>query len=217
MRAAIDRVSKRGAQWVGLEVRADNEVARRLYDDLGFQEVGRTLHLLRPAGIPWSGFRSRPGPIRRGGSRDADALVDLMLAAIPAEHRPLLEVEQADYRPSLTRAVEHWLSGEREAWWVVDRGPCICGAVRAVCKSGAFPNQLEILLRAGHDECLETALVKQGIASLKGADRKPIEIRLPLPCGPLLAALEEERFEELRTLIQMRRGLRYRVSVNLKA
>jgi GNAT superfamily N-acetyltransferase len=217
MRAAIDRVSKRGVHWVGLEVRADNEVARHLYEDLGFQEVGRVLHMLRPGGIPWSGFRSRPGSIRRGGSRDADALVDLMRAAIPAEQRPLLEVEQADYRPSLTRALEHWLGGEREVWWVVDRGQGICGAVRAVCKSGAFPNQLEILLRAGHDGCLETALVRQGIASLKGSDRKPIEIRLPLPCGPLLVALGEERFEKLRTLIQMRRGLRYRVSVNLKA
>jgi ribosomal protein S18 acetylase RimI-like enzyme len=217
MRSAIERVSGRGAHWVGLEVRADNGVARQLYEDLGFQEVGRTFHMLRPAGAPWEPSHPLPGSVRRGSRRDADALVELMLAVIPKEQRPLLEVQEIDYRPGVARALEHWLRGEWEAWWVADHDGAMCGAARAVRKLGRFPNQLEILVRAEHKGRVETALVRQGIASLRGSPKKPIEILLPVPGGQSLVALEKEGFEKLRVLIQMKRSLKYRVSVNLKA
>jgi hypothetical protein len=86
-----------------------------------------------------------------------------------------------------------------------------------VRKRGRFPNQLEILVRTEHEGRTETALVRQGIASLRGSPKKPIEIQLPMPGGQSLTALEEGGFEKLRVLIQMRRSLKYRVSVNLKA
>jgi GNAT superfamily N-acetyltransferase len=216
MRAAIDMVSGRGAHWVGLEVRADNHVACQLYEGIGFREVGRTLYMLRPAGLPWERSNSLPGSVRRGSSRDADALVELMLAAIPGEHRGLLEVEEIDYRPSGKRALEHWFRGEREVWWVVDQGGAVYGAVRVVRKRGRYPNHIEILVRPEHEGRLETALVSQGIVSLKGSAKKPIEIQLPMPCVHSLTALEEEGFEKLRVLIQMKRSLRHRVSVNVR-
>jgi GNAT superfamily N-acetyltransferase len=216
MRAAIDKVSRRGAHWVGLEVRADNGVARQLYEDLGFQEVGRTLHMLRPARAPWERSGLVQGLLRRGSSRDADALVELMLSVIPKEQRPLLEVEERDYRPDWTRALEHWLRGEREVWWVVDRGEGICAAARVVRRSGRFPNQLEILIQAEHEGRLAPVLIPRGIATLKGSPKKPIEIQLPMPSGQSLGALEREGFERLRVLIQMKRSLKYRVSLSLK-
>jgi GNAT superfamily N-acetyltransferase len=217
MRAAIDKVSLRGAHWVGLEVRADNEVARQLYEDLGFQEVGRTLHLLRPASTQSEGSHSPNRSVRRGRRRDADALVDLMRASIPSEQRPLLEIREIDYRPSLERALEHWLRGEREVWWVTECSEGICGAVRAVHKSGRFPNQLEILVRTEQQGRVEAPLVRKGIASLKGLARKPIEVQLPMPHGQSLTALEREGFERLRVLIQMKRSLRRRIPVSRKA
>ena len=132
MRAAISRASERGARWIGLEVRADNGVARELYEDLGFQEVGRTQHMLRHAGVPWDSSRHRADPLRRASSRDSDALVRLMLSVISAEQRPLLEIRKPDYRPSNDRVLEHWLRGEREVWWVADDGDGVCAATRAV-------------------------------------------------------------------------------------
>lgn len=216
MRAAIEHVSRRGARWVGLEVRADNDVARQLYEDLGFHEVGRVLHMLRPAGIPWTASRSLPGPVRRGGSSDSDALVGLMLAAVPREHRPLLEVDEIDYRPSGTRAVEHWLRGEREVWWVTDGGGGICGAARIVRKPGRFPNRLEILVRPEHEGQFEATLVRQSIDTLKGSTRKPIEIQAPMPCVHLTTALEAEGFETLRVLIQMTLSFKQRISIDVR-
>ncbi|MGD2148157.1 MAG: GNAT family N-acetyltransferase [Anaerolineae bacterium] len=216
MRAAMNRASDRGARWIGLEVRADNGVARELYGNLGFQEVGRTKHMLRPAGMP----RGRSGPqvesLRRASSRDADALVRLMLSVIPAEQRPLLEIREPDYRPSNDRALEHWLRGEREVWWVADDGDGVCAASRVVRTSGRFPNRLEILVRVQHEGRFEQVLVRQGIDSLRGSPKKAIEAQLPLPADSAVAALEGAGFRKLRVLIQMKRSLKYRLSVNLK-
>jgi hypothetical protein len=212
----MNRASDRGARWIGLEVRADNGVARELYGNLGFQEVGRTKHMLRPAGMP----RGRSGPqvesLRRASSRDADALVRLMLSVIPAEQRPLLEIREPDYRPSNDRALEHWLRGEREVWWVADDGDGVCAASRVVRTSGRFPNRLEILVRVQHEGRFEQVLVRQGIDSLRGSPKKAIEAQLPLPADSAVAALEGAGFRKLRVLIQMKRSLKYRLSVNLK-
>lgn len=215
MRAAIDRLSQREVGWVGLEVRAENEVARRLYEGFGFQEVGRTLHMLRPAGMVWEGHPLSRNVARRGRGRDGDALVELMQDVIPREHGELLEVEEGDYRPGWERTVERWLKGEREIWWVVEADGGICGAVRAVRKAGGFPNQLEILVTVDKRE-VEAPLVRHGLASLNGSPKKSAEVSLPAPTDRLVVALEEEGFRETRVLVQMKRGLRLRVPVTMK-
>jgi ribosomal protein S18 acetylase RimI-like enzyme len=53
MERAIQVAQEQGARWIGLEVRADNVVACRLYERLGFRSVGKTEHLLKPDGINW--------------------------------------------------------------------------------------------------------------------------------------------------------------------
>ena len=217
MRAAMNKASDRGARWIGLEVRADNGVARELYGGLGFKEVGRTQHMLRPAGLPWERSRPQVDSLRRARSRDADALVRLMLSVIPAEQRPLLEVREPDYRPSNDRALEHWLRGEREVWWVVGDGEGVCAASRAVRTAGRFPNRLEILVEDQREGLFEPALVRQGIDSLRGSPKKVIEAQLPLPASSAVAALEGAGFRKLRVLIQMKRSLKVRVSVDIEA
>jgi hypothetical protein len=153
--------------------------------------------------------------MRRAGGDDADSLVQLMRETVSEEHRPLLEMHEDDYRPSWRRWLDQWLKGEREDWWVVAKNERICGAVRALRKPGRYPNQVEILVRSEVDGCFETALVNQGLASLRGSSRKPIEISLPRATDPLLAVLGREGFQKLHTLVQMKRSLEYRISMNI--
>lgn len=213
MRRIIRVISKRGARWVGLEVRVGNAVARGLYERLGFKEVGRTRHLLRASGSGEVERPSRRGLMRRGRQGDGNALVRLMKATIPREQRPLLEVQVADYRPDWTRRLEHWLRCEDELWWVIPGEQGILGAVRAVRRRGAFPHRMEIMVQPESNGRFEDALVRQGVSILDGSARKPIEIALPGATDPLLAALREVGFEELRVLIQMKRSLGRRVPV----
>jgi len=213
MKAALEEISARGGRWVGLEVRADNQVARRLYEHLGFREVGRTLHMLRPAGLPWAGNPSPHASLRRGRSRDSMALIELVRAIVPEPQRPLLELRRKDYQPGWERAFDRWLEGRREVWWVVEESGTICGAVRALRERGCRPDRLEVLVAPEHSGRFEAILVRYGVASLRGAPQKVVETVLPSPTKPLITALEAAGFQELRVLVQMRLDLAYHILV----
>jgi hypothetical protein len=212
MKSALEAVSARGGRWVGLEVQADNQAARQLYEQLGFCEVGRTLHMLRPAGLLWTGNPPSPA-LRRGRSRDSAALIELAQAIVPRAHRPLLELRKENYRPGWERALDRWLEGRREVWWVAEENAVLLGAVRALRERGRRPDLLEVLVSPGHSDWLETVLVQQGVASLGRASKKMVETVLPGPTDPLVGALESAGFQKLRVLVQMRLGLARRISV----
>jgi len=204
MRAALDEISARGGRWVGLEVRADNAAARRLYERFGFQEVGRTVCMLRPAGPPWNvGLPPPRLSLRRGRSRDTRALIRLVYAFIPEPQHPLLELREDDYRLGWERALDCWLEGRREAWWVADEGGRVCGAVRVVRERGDHPDRLEVLVGPGHVGQLEAALVHQGLVGLCRR-KKVVETIIPGTAEPLAVALEKAGFQRLHTLVQMR-------------
>jgi hypothetical protein len=148
-------------------------------------------------------------------------MVRLMKSVIPEEQRPLLEIQEADYRPAWRRRVEHWLRCEDEVWWVLadDGEPgenALRGGVRAVHKRGRFPNRMEVLVRPDRGPAAEAKLVRQGVTSLRGSPRKPIETSVPAATGSLTAALRAEGFQEMRVLIQMKRDLRRKLSVHVK-
>lgn len=213
MKAALEEISARRGRWVGLEVRTGNLVARRLYERLGFREVGRTSRMIcaagtsRPADLPSSHFR-----LRRGRSRDSRALIELVRASVPKPLRPLLELREQDYRPSWERTLDCWLGGRRETWWVVDDGGKICGAVRTLCERGRRADRLEVLVSSEPVGDLETLLVQRGVASLRGAFPRMTLTVLVNPAEPMVSALETVGFQKSCVLIQMYLDLAQRVS-----
>lgn len=211
--AALEEISARDGRWAGLEVEADNQQARRLYERLGFREVGRTLHMLRPAGLPWAGEQPPHPSLRRGHSRDSAALIELVCAIVPEPLRPLLELPKENYRPGWERTLDCWLEGRREVWWVIEEGGAVWGAVRALRERGRRPDRLEVLVAPEHNSRFEAVLVQQGVAGLRGASRKMVETVLPSPTEPLVAALEAAGFKKLRVLVQMRLDLARHISV----
>jgi ribosomal protein S18 acetylase RimI-like enzyme len=214
MEKALEAISKRGGRWVGLDVRADNRIARHLYEHLGFREVGRTRYMLRPAGLPWVGMTTSHPGLRRAQSRDGAALIELVRAVVPATQRPLLELRIEDYKPGWERTLSQWLEGRREVWWVVEESSGICGAVRAVHQRGRRPNRMEILIMPGQGGRFEKALVERGLASLGGTRRKMVEVALPTSSESLMAAMEAAGFQRLRVLVQMRLDLVRHIAID---
>ena len=203
--AALGEVATRDGRWVGLEVRADNQVARRLYERLGFREVGRTVHMLRPAGLPLVCSPPSHFPLRRGRCRDSTSLVKLVHAIVPEPLRPLLELRRRDYQLGWEHTLDCWLDGRREVWWVIEEHGTICGAVQALRERGRRPDRLKVLVALEHSGRFETVLVQQGVASLRGGSEKIIETVLVSPTLPLVQALKEVGFQRERVLIQMKR------------
>ncbi|MFQ6099825.1 MAG: GNAT family N-acetyltransferase [Anaerolineae bacterium] len=213
MEAALGEIAACGGRWVGLEVRADNQVARQLYERLGFREVGKTVHMLRSEGLSWAGSLPRHPLLRRGRSRDGVALIELVRAIIPEAHRPLLELRRENYQPGWEHALDRLFEGRREVWWVIEQNGVVCGAVRALRERGRRPDWLEVLVAPEHSGRFEAVLVQCGVASLHGVSKKMIETALPVPTEPLVAALEAADFHRVRVLVQMRLDLPHNVLV----
>jgi len=208
--AVLDHVSVRKGQWVGLEVRSGNKKAYRLYRELRFQEVGRTLHMLRPARMPWRESAPTHPALRRLRGRDHTALIDLVQTNISDLQHQVLGLRAIDYQLTWGRAIDNWLRGKHEAWWGIEEEGELHGAARVVFERGCYPNQLEILVAPGFDGRFEAVLVKKAVGY---AVKKDIEVVLSRPTDPLLAVLREESFRELHELVQMRLALASRASV----
>lgn len=212
MEQALETVSAQGGHWIGLEVRSDNPPALSLYERLGFAEVGRTLHMLRPAGLRYEGksVRELPAPfvLRQGGKHDRPALLDLLHTVIPPSQRALLELRDEQYRPGGSTGADRW--------WIVENRGALHGAVRVRRERGRRPDRLEVLVAPGSDRDIEEALVQRGMADLRGAHRKMVESILPNPSASLVSVLEACGFQRLRVLIQMRLELARRIPVTVR-
>jgi hypothetical protein len=215
MEAAVGELGRRRARWVGLEVREDNDHARGLYEALGFREAGRTLRMIRPAGVPCTQRQQAPSVFtwRRGGGQDGQALFELVRATTPAPVQSLLELRRANYEAGLERTIDVWLGGKRETWWIAERDGRVCGAVRALRDRPRFPDRLEVLVRTRYVGRLGAALVAKGLASLQRSRSKIVEAVLPGHVEPLAVAMEEAGFRRSHALIQMRLMLPSTLSV----
>jgi len=123
--AAIDAAQLHQSRWIGLEVRNDNPVAAGLYARYGFREVGRQLHLLRPADVPWPVFDGPSRAWRTSQPNDRLLWADLANAIYPEKQRWVLEVRPSLYKfGGFERKLNLWLSGMQEQAW-------LCGEQRA--------------------------------------------------------------------------------------
>jgi hypothetical protein len=210
MKAALAEIGGYGARWAGLEVREDNPEARSLYEGLGFQESGRTLRMLRPAGLEYSlPEQTVPGVTwRRGRGGDGPALFALARAATPLPLQPLLELRRSDYEAGWDRTVNAWAAGKRELWWIADDEGTTRGAVRALRERSRAPDRLEVLVRADYVGRLGRALVARGLASLARSRTKMVETILPSYIEPLAAAMVDAGFRHSHALLQMKLSLR---------
>ncbi len=204
MEAALETVESLAWGWIGLEVRAENVAARRLYESLGFRVVGRTLHLLRQPGPPENEESPVHPALRRAEGRDGLALLSLVRAVTPVQQRPVLGLMKSDYRVGWERALDCWLSGRRETWWVIEEMSEVKGAVRALRERARRPNRLEILVAPGWEEALGEVLARRALTGMPRFCEKMISVELPLPESPLVNILKSEGFQSTRVLIQMR-------------
>jgi len=213
--AALEEIASRGGAWVGLEVRADNAAARRLYERLGFEPVGESLELIRPAGLPWPGAGPRPLPVRRASAAESHALYLLARDGLTRIHQEVLEIRPAAYRAGWEARVSAWLEGRNEDWWVLrdEGGPT--GALRLTSYRPWRWHEVEVLVRPPRMDDLGGPLAATALDLL--ARRPAWETVTTLPGGRmrLETFFADAGFRPLRHLLQMRRMLG--TPVNIRA
>lgn len=209
--AALDAIAVRGGSIAYLYVRDDNLPAVRLYSDLGFAEVDRVTELQLLS--PHRSMPAEPVLLRPLRPADQEALYDLVRVAEGAGQRWLRTIQRRHYvitaekRP-FTR-LGGLVTGERETRWGA-RGPAGLDAavsLRATQLWNPKPHRLRLWVHPDRRGRLETHLASDVIHLLSRQAPRPVLVSLPVCEDRATAALMDEGFCLVRTLILMRRQL----------
>jgi ribosomal protein S18 acetylase RimI-like enzyme len=209
MQAAIDLARRQQAEWLALQVRSDGEAAMNLYRSLGFQDVGEMTHYRRARSIP----ATRPespveGRLRPGQASDADRIYALAQAAIPEALRRAEPLRRDDFWMGFDRSLGNWLTGRREAWWVIDSSRGLLGASHIELPRPPYDSRLRVWVAPEQQGRYEDRLVRAALASLGDAAHAALMAVVPATQAAARAALEAAGFEIHRQLTHMRLDLR---------
>ncbi|MBN1876758.1 MAG: GNAT family N-acetyltransferase [Anaerolineae bacterium] len=119
MDAAINAARDAAARWVGLEVRVDNDIARGLYERLGFTACGQTQHMIRPDALPWPAYSHPQRAWQVSRPRDASTWTRLADMIYTPNQRRVLETHASLYTfGGWFHKLELWFSRQRDGAWV---------------------------------------------------------------------------------------------------
>lgn len=204
--ACIAQARDEGGEWVALEVRADNEPARRLYQHLGFEPTGTLEQLRREPGA----LAQMDGPgdwqIRKPRSSEGKLIHSLAQFVTPEGLRWAEPLRESEFVLGWDRSLDLWLSGQKEAWWVAQSDGKTVGAIEAQ----TFFNRLEegrlrMWIAPGHSAhaaLMSAALWRRDLAS------RPMVISHPGDDEAALRVMAQFGFQPLRTLAHMKLNLK---------
>lgn len=204
MERAIDTARDQGAHWIGLEVRASNAIAHRLYEHLGFRIAGCTQHLIRPAGLRWPDSPRPDSLWRRATAKDNAHWKQLATLAYSHDQRLVLEVRGEIYEfGSLERRLNLWFSRRDEKAWVHDdgNGRVTLAAHIEIEKRYKF-HSWDMLMHPELGECAARELVARCLAGARRFPDWPVIAIVP-DQDVLVDALQAIDFKPHRTLQQM--------------
>jgi GNAT superfamily N-acetyltransferase len=204
MERSIEAARDQGAQWIGLEVREDNDVAGELYAHLGFRPVGTIEHMLRPQGLTWPHTPHASSAWRKSRPRDRDHWRQLATLMHPYEQRMVLETAAQSFAfGGLERRLNRWLSGRPERAWIHDAAD---GKARmAIRIQGDRRSKFLVWELLLNPACMLHETDDMVAQCLTGSRRFPTwpVIALVPEHPPLLQSLTGVGFEIHRTLQQM--------------
>jgi ribosomal protein S18 acetylase RimI-like enzyme len=209
MEASIELVRHNHGDWIALQVRTDNEIARNLYQTLGFATTGemvqfecRTLGADRAASpLPSAGVRLRPA---RAG--DMDQLFTMAQSFVPDSARWAEPIYRSLFDVSSEQSLADWISGVRHVWRVIDNADQLHGAALLEIKRRRRWAQLHVWIAATGRGQYEDALIDSVLAELN----TPTDLVVARVPGEHIAqrvALTTRGFRQVRALTSMKLAL----------
>jgi ribosomal protein S18 acetylase RimI-like enzyme len=206
MDAAIELVRHNHGEWIALQVRADNDVARKLYQTLGFADTGEMAYLECRSPNEFRATKPAPttsGQLRPARASDMEQLYTLAQSFVPESVRWAEPVYRSQFDLSLERNLTDWFTGERHVWRVVETVDHLCGAALLEIKRRKRWARLQIWIVPAHAGEYEEALVDSVLAEL----HHPIDLvtaRLPGDAIGGRVALTTRGFRQVRALTSMK-------------
>ena len=206
MRAAMQDARERGARWVLLEARPDNEPAQRLYHDLGFV-VYDSVDELR---LPTQRWPVTHAPVdlqlHRRRAADGQGLYELCKAAIPRAAQEVRPVLLENYRLNLGRRVQAWLdpvtNGRECTEWVLQEGGASMAWLQATGQFAQAGHRLQMTVHPERRGTMESQLVDAGLQLLEQYSLRSVLATVSTSHPEARQAYHAAGFETMRLLDQ---------------
>ncbi len=209
MEASIELVRHNHGDWIALQVRTDNEVARRLYQALGFIDTGEMVYLEcralgpdRTAIAPQlTGSRLRPAR-----ADDMEQAYTLAQSFVPDTVRWAEPVYRSLFDVSFERRLADWFTGSRHVWRVIESVDLLRGVALLEVKQRQRWARLHLWIVPAFRGQYEDALIDSVLAEL----RQPIDLALARVAGDAIGervALTTHGFRQVRALTSMKLAL----------
>lgn len=212
METALAYIEKQGGSWAVLQVRADNAVARGLYERLGFEAVSTT-NEMRLARVPSASAPPPPLPgLRPRRWSDWRQEYDLALAATPPLAQWWQPIRSEAFQPSWDARLVEALAvaiGQRR---VIRKGLYAGGRLLAALDiyAARWPPGHHRLALTVHPEqrgrC-EAELIGHALGVLADYPRRPIHATHPAEHEAAIVAFRAYGFQTVRSLVTMRRWM----------
>ena len=201
MRLALDS----GATQILLQVNQNNTAAHRLYEALGFQPLAAHTAWERMTGFP-PPPAALPGiDIRPARAAEWEDVFRFVSGYRPEGSNWLKPLRSDDWRPSLARAINNFLSGAQEEQWLAMEPASrqIVGLAKVDTGFGSA-DQIFFVIRPDWASRLEVPLL---VTALRRLGARPWSVRIDHPAGEAETALQDLGFRRLPTLVWMRKQL----------
>lgn len=212
METALAYIEKQGGSWAVLQVRADNAIARGLYERLGFEAI-TTTNEMRLARVPSASAppTSLPG-LRLRHRSDWRQEYDLAVASTPPLAQWWQPIRPETFQPSWDARLAETLAGAVGRRRVIREGIYAGGRLMAALDIYAArwpPGHHRLALTVHPEErgrC-EAALIGHALRILTDYPRRPVVVTHPAEHEAAIAAFRAYGFQTVRSLVTMRRWM----------
>ena len=212
MRMALEFIAEQGGTWAVLQVREDNEIARGMYQRLGFAEI-MVEHRLRIPAIPAISLPPLPASgaaLRMLTDEDWQAIRALLSRAMPERARWWLPTRSAGFRQNSSFFIHRQLSrllrvGHKMRWGLFF-GDTLKGIIDAEVLT-YNEHRIDILLEPQLRQAWSQPLLARAIYYLASYPNRPVNAILFDYQQPAIDALDAFGFKPFVTLVNMRKRL----------
>lgn len=210
MQAALEHATECGGQWVVLQVYARNEVARRLYDSLGFELVGGMvdLRVQRTPHIDQAGTLPR---LTSFGAGDWQPLYELANHQLGGQMQWWRALRREEFQQTIEQQLGEWFRrtvGQEQVFRrAVQVSPRFEAAVIVNAQRWRGEHTLQLWARPEHYGSYDSALLRWSLGALQAFPRWPVTISLSTDHTSAQELVEFYGFRPLRTLLTMRKRL----------
>lgn len=210
MTKALEYITENRGEWAVLQVYAQNTIARHLYEQLNFEEVGGSVDLslkrLPPVELP--------AQLSRFYSFSAEqwqALYELVSNQQSGQMLWWRPPRRMDYQITLEQMASEWF------WRVLGRNRVYRRCIQTTQRFDAAliltaarwrgTHQLQLWVQPGMYGQHEETLIQWALATLQEYPRWPIALNLSVHHTAALACAKQYGFQEQQTLLTMRRKI----------